>query len=105
MRRGKVRRVFIPPAGAHLLDRPAQFVVEGATCPGIVAQTAEVISDTLGFGFRGVRAVALHSVRCGRGLMGIRRTAPCEEIRAGRRYSRWLRDAGFFPFCLRLEDG
>jgi hypothetical protein len=40
--------VFIPQASAHLLDRAAQFVVEGMTRAGIVAQAAELILDALG---------------------------------------------------------
>jgi len=40
--------VFIPQARAHLLDRAAQFVVEGAARAGIVAQAAELILDALG---------------------------------------------------------
>jgi hypothetical protein len=52
--RGRVLRVFIPAAGAHLLDRAAQFVVEGATSPGIVAQAVEFIPDALGFRIRSV---------------------------------------------------
>jgi hypothetical protein len=50
--RGRVLRIFIPQAGAYLLDRAAQFVVEGATRPGIVAQAVEFIPDALGFGIR-----------------------------------------------------
>jgi hypothetical protein len=46
--------VFIPLASAHLLDRAAQFVVEGATRPGIVAQAVELIPDALGFRLRSV---------------------------------------------------
>jgi hypothetical protein len=40
--------------GAHLLDRPAQFIVEGAARPGIVAQAVEFIPDPLGFRIRSV---------------------------------------------------
>ena len=47
-------RVFIPHAGAHLLDRAAQVVVEGATRAGIVAQAAELILDALGLRIRRV---------------------------------------------------
>jgi hypothetical protein len=41
-------QVYIPQAGAHLLDRAAQFVVEGATRAGIVAQAAHLILNALG---------------------------------------------------------
>jgi len=47
-RRWGVLGVFIPQASAHLLDRAAQFVVEGVTRAGIVAQAAELILDALG---------------------------------------------------------
>jgi hypothetical protein len=40
--------LFIVQASAHLLDRAAQFVVEGATRASIVAQAAELIPDALG---------------------------------------------------------
>jgi hypothetical protein len=40
--------LFIPQASAHLLDRSAQFIVEGATRAGIVAQAAELVPDALG---------------------------------------------------------
>jgi hypothetical protein len=49
-RRWGVLGVFIPQASAHLLDRAAQLVVEGATRVGIVAQAAELILDALGLG-------------------------------------------------------
>jgi hypothetical protein len=49
-----VLRVFSPAAGAYLLDRAAQFVVEGATRPGIVAQAVEFIPEALGFRIRSV---------------------------------------------------
>jgi hypothetical protein len=47
-RRWGILGVFIPHASAHLLDRAAQFVVEGATRASIVAQAAELIPDALG---------------------------------------------------------
>jgi hypothetical protein len=50
VRRGRVLRVFSPAAGAYLLDRAAQLVVEGATRSGIVAQPVEFIPEALGFG-------------------------------------------------------
>jgi hypothetical protein len=40
---------LLPLASAHPLDRASQFVVEGATHPGIVAQAVEFIPDALGF--------------------------------------------------------
>jgi hypothetical protein len=40
--------VFIPQASAHLLNRAAQFVVEGVTRASIVAQVAELLPDALG---------------------------------------------------------
>jgi hypothetical protein len=54
VRRGRVPRVFSPAAGAHLLDRAAQFVVEGATRSSIVTQAVEFIPDALGFRIRSV---------------------------------------------------
>jgi hypothetical protein len=47
-RRWGVLGVFIPLARAHLLDRATQFIVEGLTRAGIVAQVAELILDALG---------------------------------------------------------
>jgi hypothetical protein len=47
-RRWGVLGVFVPHASAHLLDGAAQFVVEGATRAGIVAQAAELVPDALG---------------------------------------------------------
>jgi hypothetical protein len=52
--RGRALRVFSPAAGAYLLDRAAQLVVEGATRSGIVAQPVEFIPEALGFGIRSV---------------------------------------------------
>jgi hypothetical protein len=49
-----ILRVFIVLAGAHLLDCAAQFVVEGATRPSVIAQAVELDSDALGFGIRSV---------------------------------------------------
>jgi hypothetical protein len=54
VRRGRVLRVFIRQAGAHPVDRAAQFVVEGATRPGIVAQAVQFIPDALGFRIQSV---------------------------------------------------
>jgi hypothetical protein len=47
--RGEILGVLIPLASPHLLDRPAQFVVEGATRLGIVAEAIELDLDALGF--------------------------------------------------------
>jgi hypothetical protein len=52
--RGRALQVFIPQASAHPLDRAAQFVVEDATRPGIVAQAVQFIPDALGFRIRSV---------------------------------------------------
>jgi hypothetical protein len=52
--RGTVLRVFIAAAGAHVLNHAAQFIVEGAARPGIVAQAVEFIPDPLGFRIRRV---------------------------------------------------
>jgi hypothetical protein len=52
--RGRVLRVFVRQAGAHPLDRTAEFVIEGATRPGVVAQAVEFIPDAPGFRIRSV---------------------------------------------------
>jgi hypothetical protein len=46
--------VFTPQASANLLDRAAQFVVEGLARAGILPQTAELILDALGLRIRRV---------------------------------------------------
>jgi hypothetical protein len=57
-RRCGVLGVFIPRASAHLVDRAAQFIVEGAPRPGIVAQAVEFILDALGFGIQRAQVTA-----------------------------------------------
>jgi hypothetical protein len=101
---GRVLRIFIRQAGAHPLDRAAQFVVEGTTCPGIVAQAVELDQDALGFRLRTVWVVVPDGVRCGGRLTSSRRGACREETRAGRSYGPWLRNRRFSWFCSRSKE-